>query len=136
VSKQISGGVDQWLFWLAAPPGLTESEQVWGSARCGLYCGAAGLLAEPEGVGACYLHKSISSRGSELRPSGSAAMTTVDLSHTKTVEETLLDYKVTEDGGLTNDTVLELRQKYGYNGKWKYLFECVFFTHANCLCCF
>lgn len=46
-------------------------------------------------------------------------MATVDLSHTRTVEETLAAYKVTEDEGLTQDKVLELRNKFGYNGKAK-----------------
>ncbi len=43
-------------------------------------------------------------------------MAAVDLSHTRTVEETLELYKVTEDEGLSQESVLELRQKFGYNG--------------------
>lgn len=44
-------------------------------------------------------------------------MATVDLSHIRTVEETLELFKVKEDEGLSNERVLELRHKYGYNGK-------------------
>lgn len=44
-------------------------------------------------------------------------MATVDLSHTRTVEDTLLAYKVAEDEGLTQERVLEQRNKFGYNGK-------------------
>ena len=44
-------------------------------------------------------------------------MSTVDLSHTRTVEETFLNYKVTEDEGLTEERVLELRKQFGYNGE-------------------
>ena len=45
-------------------------------------------------------------------------MAKVDLSHTRTVEEILEEYKVSEDEGLTEDRVLEQRNKYGYNGKF------------------
>ena len=44
-------------------------------------------------------------------------MAAVDLSHTRTVEETLENYKVTEDEGLSQERVLEQRHKFGYNGK-------------------
>lgn len=37
--------------------------------------------------------------------------------HSKTVEDILLDYKISEEEGLSNDRVLEQRQKFGYNGK-------------------
>lgn len=45
-------------------------------------------------------------------------MATVDLSHIRTVEETLVAYKVIEDKGLTQERVLEQRNKFGYNGEW------------------
>lgn len=44
-------------------------------------------------------------------------MTTVDLSHTRTVEETLVAYKVTEDEGLSEERVMEERKRFGYNGE-------------------
>lgn len=44
-------------------------------------------------------------------------MATVDLSHTRTVQETLELYKVSEEEGLSNERVLEQRHKFGYNGE-------------------
>ncbi len=43
-------------------------------------------------------------------------MATVDLSHTKTVAETLEQYEVSEEEGLSKDIVQEQRKKFGYNG--------------------
>lgn len=60
-------------------------------------------------------------------------MTTVDLSHTRSVEDTLLAYKVTEDEGLAQERVLELRRQFGYNGGWMVLRFVVF--PVSCCCC-
>ena len=42
----------------------------------------------------------------------------VDTSHTRTVEEILETYKVTENDGLTPERVSEQRKKFGYNGEF------------------
>ncbi len=54
------------------------------------------------------------------------ATSSVDLSHTRTVEETLAAYKVTEDEGLTPEKVLELRSIFGYNGECMWIVLCIF----------
>jgi hypothetical protein len=41
----------------------------------------------------------------------------MELAHTKTVEEILQEFKVTEEDGLNNSRVEELRRKHGLNGK-------------------
>lgn len=41
----------------------------------------------------------------------------MELAHTKTVEEILQEFKVTEEDGLNNSRVEELRLKHGLNGK-------------------
>ena len=53
-----------------------------------------------------------------VEQSEAEAMAAVDLSHTRTVEETLELYKVSEDEGLSNERVLEQRHKFGYNGEY------------------
>ena len=42
----------------------------------------------------------------------------MDLPHTKSIEEVLEYYKVTETEGLSEERVKEQRQKYGYNGDY------------------
>ena len=42
----------------------------------------------------------------------------MELAHTKTVEEVLADFKVTEENGLDNAHVEEQRRKHGLNGEW------------------
>ena len=41
----------------------------------------------------------------------------MELAHTKTVEEILQEYKVTEEEGLNNSRIEEQRRKHGFNGK-------------------
>ena len=41
----------------------------------------------------------------------------MEVAHTKTVEEVLQDFKVSEEEGLDNSCVEELRQKHGLNGE-------------------
>ena len=41
----------------------------------------------------------------------------MELAHTKTVEEILQEYKVTEEEGLNSSRVQEQRRKHGLNGK-------------------
>ena len=41
----------------------------------------------------------------------------MELAHTKTVEEVLAEFKVTEEEGLDSACVEELRKKHGLNGK-------------------
>lgn len=41
----------------------------------------------------------------------------MELAHTKTVEEILQEFKVTEEEGLDNSRVVEQRRKHGLNGK-------------------
>ena len=43
----------------------------------------------------------------------------MELAHTKTVEEILQEFKVTEEEGLNNSRVEEQRRKHGLNGKIK-----------------
>ena len=47
----------------------------------------------------------------------------VDLSHIRTVEETLEEYKVLEEEGLSKDRVLQQRKKFGYNGESVFTFK-------------
>ena len=46
----------------------------------------------------------------------------MELAHTRTVEEVLQDLKVTEEEGLNNSRVEELRRKHGLNGKTSNIF--------------
>lgn len=41
----------------------------------------------------------------------------MELAHTKTVEEVLQDFKVTEEDGLDGSRVEEQRRKHGLNGE-------------------
>ena len=41
----------------------------------------------------------------------------MELAHTKTVEEVLQEYKVTEEEGLDSSRVEEQRRKHGLNGE-------------------
>lgn len=41
----------------------------------------------------------------------------MELAHTKTVEEVLADFKVSEEEGLDNAHVEEQRRKHGFNGE-------------------
>lgn len=41
----------------------------------------------------------------------------MELAHTKTVEEVLQEFKVTEEEGLNSSRVEEQRRKHGLNGK-------------------
>ena len=47
----------------------------------------------------------------------SSACTKMDSAHSKTVEEVLAHLKVSEEEGLTPETVVKLREQYGLNGE-------------------
>lgn len=49
----------------------------------------------------------------------------MELAHTKTVEEVLAEFKVTEEEGLDSACVEEQRKKHGLNGKLKQATMCV-----------
>ena len=61
----------------------------------------------------------------------------MDLAHTKTVEEVLQEFKVTEEEGLDNACVEEQRRKHGLNGEtvvkqeW-HVCVCGFFSYVHC----
>lgn len=49
-------------------------------------------------------------------------MASYKFAHSKSVEDILGDYKISEEDGLSNDRVLEQRKKFGFNGEVWYVF--------------
>ena len=55
----------------------------------------------------------------------------MELAHTKTVEDVLAEFKVSEEEGLDNACVEELRKKHGFNGKIYLVFSGPFFMSLS-----